>query len=58
MDGYGTLIWNRIVRIHHPDGASPRDRHGATDLQEADSQKPLTPEFADDPDHIEVRLLT
>jgi hypothetical protein len=59
MDGYGTLIWNRIIRQQHPEwlakpGFVMAELIFKTDLPE----KPLTPEFVDDGACVEVRLLT
>jgi hypothetical protein len=59
LDGYSTLIWNRIVRMRHPEWLQNRGFLMAELVfKKPVPEKPLTPEFADDPDLIEVRLLT
>lgn len=59
MDGYGTLIWNRYIRRHHPDWlTSPRFVMAELVYRKDIPEKPITPEFADDPSFVEVRLLT
>jgi len=59
MDGYCTLIWNRIIRTRYPDWlASPRFVMASLTFKKPIPPKPITPDFADNEDHIEVRLLT
>ena len=59
MDGYGTLIWNRFVRRAHPEWlAQPGFVMAELIFRKPIPDKPLTPEFADDGAHVEVRLLT
>jgi hypothetical protein len=59
MDGYGTLIWNRIVRQQHPDWlAKPGFVMAELVFKKEIPSKPLTPEFIDDGSFIEVRILT
>lgn len=59
MDGYGTVIWNRIIRTRYPHWiASPRFVMAAIVFKKPIPDRPITPAFADDSDLIEVRLLT
>ena len=59
MDGYGTLIWNRIIRLRHPEWlAAPRFVMAELIFKKPIPPKPLTPEFIDNGDCVEVRLLT
>jgi hypothetical protein len=59
LAGYTTLIWNRIVRVRYPEWI---DRPGFVMAElifrKPIPERPLTPEFADDPQHVEVHLLT
>ncbi len=59
MDGYGTLIWNRIIRRRYPEWlASPRFVMAELIYRKPIPSKPLTAEFVDNGDCVEVRLLT
>jgi hypothetical protein len=59
MDGYGTLIWNRIIRQRYPEWlASPRFVMAELIYKKPLPPKPISPEFVDDGEHVEVRLLT
>lgn len=59
MDGYGTLIWNRIIRRRYPEWlAAPRFVMAELIYKKPIPSKPITPEFVDSGDHVEVRLLT
>jgi hypothetical protein len=59
MDGYGTLIWNRLIRTRNPDWLqSPRFVMAELIYRKAVPDKPITPEFVDDGKTVEVRLLT
>ena len=59
MDGYSTLIWNRIVRVRHPEWLrKPGFVMAELIFKKPIPTKPLTPEFADDPNHVELRVLT
>jgi len=59
MDGYGTLIWNRIIRKQHPEWlAEPGFVMAELVFKKEIPERPLTPEFIDDGQHIEVKLLT
>ena len=59
MDGYGTLIWNRIVRIRFPELLkAPGFVMAELIYKKPIPPKPLTPEFADSDSCVEVRLLT
>lgn len=59
MDGYSTLIWNRILRTRHPEWLLNGEFVMAELIfKQPVPDKPLTPEFADDPDLVEVRVLT
>jgi hypothetical protein len=59
MDGYSTLIWNRIVRVKYPHLlTNPGFVMAQLIFQKAIPNRPLTSEFATDPAHIEVNLLT
>jgi hypothetical protein len=59
LAGYTTLIWNRIVRVRYPEWI---DRPGFVMAElifrKPIPERPLTPEFADDPQHVEVHILT
>ena len=59
MDGYGTLIWNRLIRVCYPEWLeSPRFVMAELIYRKAIPPKPITPEFVDDGGSVEVRLLT
>ena len=59
MDGNGTLIWNRLIRTRYPHWlASPRFVMAELIYKKQIPPKPLTPEFVDEGDYVEVRLLT
>ncbi|MEI6781721.1 MAG: hypothetical protein WCQ21_12470 [Verrucomicrobiota bacterium] len=59
MDGYSTLIWNRIVRMKYPHLLTkPGFVMAELTFKEPIPRRPLTPEFADHPSHIQVKLLT
>jgi len=59
MNGYGTLIWNRIIRTRYAAWvASPRFVMAELIFKKPMPEKPLTPVFADDDSFVEVRLLT
>jgi hypothetical protein len=59
MDAYGTLIWNRIVRTRFPEWVKKPQFVMAEVVFKRDlPDMPLTPEFADDEDLIQVRVLT
>lgn len=59
MDGYSTLIWNRIVRLQHPEWLSTTGFVMAELVfKQPIPSRPLTPEFATDPKFIEVNVLT
>ena len=59
MDGYGTLIWNRIVRKQHPEWlAKPCFVMAELIFKKEIPEAPLTPDFVDDGSCVEVRLLT
>ncbi|MBE7501331.1 MAG: hypothetical protein HS113_13700 [Verrucomicrobiales bacterium] len=59
MDGYATLIWNRLIRHRFPEWLDgPRFVMAELVYRKPIPVKPLTPAFADDPDAVEVRVLT
>jgi hypothetical protein len=59
MDGYTTLLWNRIVRIRYAHLLKEPGFVMAELLLEDDiPARPLTPAFADDERKITVHLLT
>jgi hypothetical protein len=59
MDGYSTLIWNRIVRLGYPELLTrPGFVMAELVFKKPIPRRPLTPEFATDPAYIEVNLLT
>ncbi len=59
MDGYGTLIWNRLIRTRYADWLTgPRFVMAELVYKKGLPDEPLTPEFADDDAFVEVRLLT
>ena len=59
MDGFGTLIWNRYIRIAHPEWlAKPGFIMAELIFKQRLPDKPPTPEFVDDGKYIEVELLT
>ena len=59
MDGYSTLIWNRIIRLQHPDWLlRPGFIMAELLFKQPIPRRPLTPEFATDPAYIELNLLT
>lgn len=59
MDGYGTLIWNRIIRQQHPEWlAQPGFVMAELIFKKRIPEAPLTPGFVDDGACVEVRLLT
>jgi hypothetical protein len=59
MDGYSTLIWNRIVRLQHPEWlTTPGFVMAELIFKQPIPRRPLTPEFATDPRCLEVNILT
>ena len=59
MDGYSTLIWNRIVRLKYPHLVTkPGFVMAELIFKQSFPSRPLTPEFATDPDFIDVNILT
>lgn len=59
MDGYSTLIWNRLLRVRFPELLTrPGFVMAQIIFKQPIPRRPLTPAFADNPDHIDVRLLT
>lgn len=61
MDGYGTLIWNRLIRTRYPHWlASPGFIMAELIYKKPmpPDPRPLTPEFADDESFVDVRVLT
>ncbi len=59
MDGYSTLIWNTIVRLKYPHLVTqPGFVMAELIFKQPIPDSPLTPEFAADPDFLEVKLLT
>jgi hypothetical protein len=58
MDGYGTLIWNRIVRkrLSHL-LATPRFVMAKLVFNQPIPERPITPEFADDERNVAVEIL-
>jgi hypothetical protein len=59
MDGYSTLIWNRLVRLRYPDLLTkPGFVMAEIIFKQPIPARPLTPEFATDPAYIDVHLLT
>jgi hypothetical protein len=59
MDGYGTLVWNRIIRQRFSDWLkSPRFTIAELVYKKPIPAKPLSTEFADDESFVEVCLLT
>jgi hypothetical protein len=59
MDGYSTLIWNRLIRTRFPEWlTSPRFVMAELIYKREIPPKPITPEFVDDGESVEVRLLT
>jgi hypothetical protein len=59
MDGFGTLIWNRYVRVAHPEWLSQQCFVMAEIIFERElPDNPLTPEFVDDGSYARIRLLT
>lgn len=59
MDGFSTLVWNRILRTRHPEWLhTPGFRMAELIFKRALPERALTPEFADDASLIDVRLLT
>ena len=59
MGGYSTLIWNRIVRLQHPQRlTTPGLVMAELIFKQPIPRRPLTPEFATDPAAIEVNVLT
>jgi hypothetical protein len=59
MDGYGTLIWNRIIRKQFPHWLDqPGFIMAELVFKQPIPPKPLTPEFIDDDSFVEVRILT
>jgi hypothetical protein len=59
MDGYSTLIWNRIVRLRYPELLTkPGFVMAELVFKKPIPRRPLTPEFATDPAYVEVKLLT
>jgi len=59
MDGYSTLIWNTIVRRRYPHLVTqPGFVMAELIFKQPIPDSPLTPEFAADPEFIEVKILT
>jgi len=59
MDGYSALIWNTIVRHKYPQSVTQAGFVMAELVFKKDfPENPLTPEFALDPDFVEVNILT
>ena len=59
MDGNGTLMWNRLIRTRYPEWlVSPHFVMAELIYKKPLPPRPLTPEFVDDGDCFEVRLLT
>ena len=59
MDGYSTLLWNRIVRLRYPQLlTAPGFVMAELIFKKPIPRRPLTPEFATDSEHIEVNFLT
>jgi len=59
MDGYSTLIWNRVVRLRYPQFlAQPGFLMAELVFKKPIPRRPLTPEFAGDLGYLEVKLLT
>ncbi len=59
MDGYSTLIWNRIVRVEYPHLLTqPGFVMAHLAFKKPIPRRPLTPEFATDPAFLEVKILT
>lgn len=59
MDGYSTIIWNTIVRVKYSHlVAKPGFVMAELIFKQPIPNRPLTPEFATDPDFLEVNLLT
>jgi hypothetical protein len=59
MDGYSTLIWNRIVRLRYAQLLTkPGFVMAELIFKKPIPRRPLTPEFATDPAYLEVKLLT
>ena len=59
MDGLSTLIWNRIIRTRYPEWlTSPRFVMAELIYKQPFPDKPITPEFVDSGQFVEVRLLT
>ena len=59
MDAYSTLIWNRLIRIRFAEWlVSPRFVVAELIYKNPLPPRPLTPEFNDHGEFVEVRLLT
>jgi hypothetical protein len=59
MDAYSTLIWNRMIRMRHADWlASPRFVAAELIYKTPIPPRPLTPEFNDNGDYVDIHLLT
>ena len=59
MDGYSTLIWNRILRLRYPELLTrPGFVMAELIFKKRIPNRPLTPEFATDPTFLEVNILT
>ena len=59
MDGYSTLIWNTIVRLRFPHLVTqPGFVMAELIFKQPIPHRPLTPEFATNPDFLEVNILT
>lgn len=59
IDGYSTLIWNRLVRQHYADVlTSPCFVMAELVFKKPIPSRPPTPEFVDGGDIVEVRILT
>lgn len=59
MDGYSTLIWNRVVRLQHPQWlTTPGFVMAELIFKQPIPRRPLTADFATDPAFIEVKILT
>ncbi len=59
MDGYSTLIWNHLVRLRHPEWlTTPGFVMAELIFKNPIPSRPLTTDFASNPDFIEVNILT
>ena len=59
MDAYSTLIWNRMVRARFSSWlASPRFVMAELVYKKHLPAHPITPEFNDDGEYVDVNILT